>query len=424
MSADRRVVYMNARLIDPATGLDETGGLLTVGDKIWDFGQDLFSDGVTDGSEVVECDGKCLVPGLVDMQVFLGESIDATSAAAAAGGVTSIAVMPNMSPALDQVALVDYIMRLARDAAVHVYPIAAATKGLAGQEMTEIGLLREAGALAFTDGRAAISDAQVMRRLLTYARAHDAIVMQHAEEPSLADGGVMNEGEMATRMGLPSIPAAAEVMMIERDLRLVEMTGARYHVALVTTAEGIDAVREAKARGLPVTCGTAPHYFSLNELATAEYRTFAKLSPPLRSEDDRRAVVAGLADGTIDVIVSSHDPHDEESKRLPFDLAEPGTVGLETMLAMILELDHGGHMPLARGLRAATCSPADLLGIPGGRLEKGAPADLVIFDPDAPIRIDPEKFHSKAKNSAFDGRPAQGRVLRTVVAGETAFKAD
>ncbi|MFN3233650.1 MAG: dihydroorotase [Alphaproteobacteria bacterium] len=424
MSADRRVVYMNARLLDPASELDAIGALLTVGDKIWDFGPDLFADGVTDGSEIVECEGCCLAPGLVDMQVFLGESVDATSNAAAAGGVTTLAVMPNMSPPLDQVALVDYIERLARDAAVRIHPIAAATKGLAGQEMTEIGLLKDAGALAFTDGRSAVADAQVMRRLLTYADAHGAMVIQHAEDPSLAQGGVMNEGEMATRMGLPGIPPEAEIIMIERDLRLVAMTGARYHVALVTTAEGVEAIRKAKAAGLPVTCGTAPHYFALNELATAEYRTFAKVSPPLRSEDDRRAVVEGLADGTIDVIVSSHDPHDVESKRLPFDLAEPGMVGLETMLPMMLELDHGGHIPLIHILKAATSKPADVLGIPGGKLEKGAPADLVLFDPDAPFRIDPENFHSKAKNSAFDGRPAQGRVLRTVVGGETAFKAD
>ena len=424
MSAERRVVYMNARLLDPATGLDTMGALLTVGGKIWEFGSDLFADGVTDGSEVVDCGGKCLAPGLIEMQVFLGESIESTSAAAAAGGVTSLTVMPDMNPVLDQVALVDYIKRLAQDADVRIYPIAAATREMAGREMTEIGLLRAAGALAFTDCRHAVADAQVMRRVLTYAASHGALVIQHAEEPALANGGVMNEGEMATRLGLPGIPSEAEVMMVERDLRLVSLTGARYHVAQISTRAAIEAVREAKAAGLPVTAGTASEYFALNELATAEYRTFAKLSPPLRSEDDRRAVVEGLADGAIDVIVSSHDPHDEESKRLPFDLAEPGTVGLETLLPIALELVHGGHVPLMRVLDALATRPADILGIEGGKLEKGASADLVLFDPDTPIRIDPASFHSKAKNSAFDGRPVQGKVLRTVVGGNTVYRAD
>ena len=239
----------------------------------------------------------------------------------------------------------------------------------------------------------------------------------------LAREGVMNEGEMATRLGLPGIPAIAEVIMIERDLRLVELTGCRYHVGLVTTAAAVDAIRQAKAAGLPVTCGTAPHYFALNELAVAEYRTFARTSPPLRTEEDRRAVVEGLADGTIDVIVSSHDPHDVESKRLPFDLAASGVIGLETILPIMLELHHGGHVPLARLLTALTSRPAQILGIPGGKLAKGEPADLALFDPDRPWRVDPEQFRSKAKNSPFEGRPVQGRIVRTIVGGRTVYQA-
>jgi dihydroorotase len=423
MAADRRVVYMNARLLDPASGRDERGALLTVGGKIWDVGADLFADGITDGSEVVDCRGLCLAPGFIDMQVFLGESVETTARAAAAGGVTTIAAMPNMNPILDRVSLVDYIQRLARDASVRIHPIAAATKDLGGEEMTEIGLLREAGALAFSDGRKAIADSQVMRRILTYAGAHDSLVIQHAEDPALAREGVMNEGEIATRLGLPGIPAEAEVIMIERDLRLVGLTGGRYHVALVTTAAAVAAIRRAKAEGLRVTCGTAPHYFALNELAIAEYRTFARTSPPLRAEADRRAVVEGLADGTIDVIVSSHDPHDVESKRLPFDLAASGVIGLETILPMAMELLHGGHVPLMRLLAALTSRPAEILGITGGRLGKGEPADLVLFDPDAPLVIDPAAFHSKAKNSPFEGRPAQGKVVRTIVGGRTVYQA-
>ncbi len=423
MAADRRVVYMNARLLDPASGRDERGALLTVGGKIWDLGAELFADGITDGSQVVDCKGMCLAPGFIDMQVFLGESVESTAKAASAGGVTAIAAMPNMNPVIDRASLVDYVERLAHEVSVRIHPVAAATKGLGGEEMTEIGLLREAGALAFTDGRQAIADSQVMRRILTYAQAHDALVIQHAEDPSLARGGVMNEGEMATRLGLPGIPGVAEVILIERDLRLVALTGCRYHVGLVTTAAAVEAVRRAKAAGLPVTCGTAPHYFALNELAVAEYRTFAHTSPPLRTEEDRRAVVAGIADGTIDVIVSSHDPHDVESKRLPFDLAASGVIGLETILPIALELLHGGHVPLMRLLAALTARPAEILGIPGGRLSKGGPADLVLFDPDTPWRVEPEKFHSKAKNSPFEGRPVQGRIVRTVLSGRTVYQA-
>jgi dihydroorotase len=423
MAADRRVVYMNARLLDPASGRDERGALLTVGGKIWELGAELFADGITDGSEVVDCKGLCLSPGFIDMQVFLGESVDATARAASAGGVTAIAVMPNMNPVVDRASLVDYVQRLAQDASVRIHPIAAATKDLGGEEMTEIGLLHKAGALAFTDGRKAIADSQVMRRILTYAQAHDALVIQHAEDPTLAREGVMNEGEMATRLGLPGIPAVAEVIMIERDLRLVALTGSRYHVGLVTTAAAVEAIRKAKAAGLPVTCGTAPHYFALNELAVAEYRTFARTSPPLRSEEDRRAVVEGLADGTIDVIVSSHDPHDVESKRLPFDLAASGVIGLETILPIMLELQHGGHVPLMRLLAALTSRPAEILGISGGRLAKGEPADLVLFDPNTPWRIGPEQFNSKAKNSPFEGRPVQGRIVRTIVGGRTVYQA-
>ncbi|MGE0668336.1 MAG: dihydroorotase [Sphingomonadales bacterium] len=422
MAAERRVVYMNARLIDPSSGRDERGALLTVGSKIWDLGAELFADGVTDGSEVVDCKGLCLTPGLIDMQVFLGESVETTARAASAGGVTAIATMPDMTPVVDRPSLVDYVERLAKDTSLRIHPIAAATKGLGGEEMAEIGLLREAGALAFTDGRRAIADSQVMRRILTYAKAHDAMVIQHAEDPMLAREGVMNEGEMATRLGLPGIPAIAEVILIERDLRLVALTGCRYHVGLVTTGAAVEAIHKAKSDGLPVTCGTAPHYFALNELAVAEYRTFARTSPPLRTEEDRRAVVAGLADGTIDVIVSSHDPHDVESKRLPFDLAASGVIGLETMLPITLELHHRGHAPLSRLLAAVTSRPAEILGIPGGRLAKGEPADLVLFDPDKPWRIDPESFHSKAKNSPFEGRPVQGKIVRTIVGGRTAYQ--
>lgn len=422
MSADRRVAYINARLLDPATGRDEQGALLTLGGKIAELGASLFADGVPEGTDVVDCAGACVSPGLIDMHVFLGEALETTALAAAAGGVTTIVVQPDMDPILDQVALVDYMKRRGLEAPINVHAMAAATKGFAGEQMTEIGMLTQTGALGFTDSRKAITNANVLRRLLTYASAYGALIVQHAEEPALAQDGCANEGEIATRLGLPDIPSAAEVIMLERDIRLVELAGGRYHAAQLSTAAAFEAIRSAKSKGLPVTCGATPAHFALNELALEEYRTFAKISPPLRSEDDRKATVAAIADGAVDVIVSAHDPHDEDSKRLPFTLAAPGVVGLETMLPLALELYHAGHVPLLRVLGAMTCGPADLLGLPAGRLKEDAPADLVIFDPDTPRKLDSAQLHSKAKNSPFDGRPVQGQVLRTVVAGETVFE--
>jgi dihydroorotase len=273
--------------------------------------------------------------------------------------------------------------------------------------------------LGFTDGLNAIADAVVMRRALSYATTFDLLVVQHPEEPRLAEGGVMTEGEIATRLGLSGINPAAEIIMIERDLRLVEITGARYHAAHLSTAGAIEAIRRAKARGLAVTCDTAPHYFALNETAVGEYRTFAKVSPPLRCEEDRRAVVEGLRDGTIDAIASDHAPQDQESKRLPFPSAASGVVGLETLLTLSLELYHNGHVPLLRVLGALAQRPAEILRLPAGTLAIGMPADLVLFDLDRPWLIAVDAFHSKCRNSPFDGRPVQGSVMRTIVAGRT-----
>jgi dihydroorotase len=347
------------------------------------------------------------------------------SAAAAAGGVTTMVALPNTEPAIDDVALVEFVARRSREiGSVHIRTYAAATRGLKGREITEIGLLSAAGAVAFTDGNTAIADAVVLRRALSYARTFDALIVQHPEEPSLASGGHMTEGETATRLGIAGITPAAEVIMVERDLRLVEITGARYHVAHVSTAAAIDAIRAAKARGLAVTCDTAPPYFALNETAVGEYRTFAKLSPPLRSESDRRAVVAGLHDGTIDAIASDHSPHPQDSKRLPFASAEAGIIGLETLLPLALELVHNGHLTLLQALRALSTRPAEILRLPAGRLSGGFPADLVLFDLDRPRRIEIERFRSKSKNSPFDGRPVQGRVLKTMVEGRLVFGED
>ena len=425
------VAYVNARLLDPASGLDEAGALLTEGRKIADLGPGLFADGVPDGVAVVDCGGHCLAPGLVDMHVHLREpghehkeTLASGSLSAAVGGVTTMACMPNTNPVIDDIALVQFIERRARETSiVRIHPIAALTKGLGGEQLTELGLLTEAGAVAFSDDGLPVFNSLVMRRALSYATAFDALIIQHAEDPNLSARGCMNEGETATRLGLPGIPNASEAVVVDRDIRLVEITGGRYHVAHISTAEAVDAVRRAKARGLPVTAEAAPHHFALNETAIGDYRTFAKMAPPLRDEDSRRAVVEGLRDGTIDAIATDHAPHDQDSKRLPLAHAANGIVGLETLLPLALEIYHNGHMPLLELLAALTVKPADLLGLGVGRLSPGAPADLLLFDLDSPWQIDVDAFHSKSKNSPFDGRPVQGRPLRTVVGGRTVYRA-
>ena len=420
--------FVNARLLDPASGLDARGTLIIESGRIAAAGPDVKPP---HGAEQIDCKGACLAPGLIDIRAFVGEpgfehkeTFATAGDAAAAGGVTTFVCQPQTDPPLDEPALVGFISRRAAGAcAVNVFAMAAITKGLRGQEMTEIGLLAEAGAVAFTDGDKAVADAQVMRRALSYATTWGLPVVQHVEEPSLARGGAMNEGEVATRLGLRGIPSIAEVILLERDLRLVELTGGRYHAACISTAESADAMRRAKNRGLRATCGVAAHHFALNETEVGDYRTFAKTSPPLRSEADRKAIVAAIADGTVDVIVSDHSPQDQESKRLPFAVAEPGIAGLQTLLPLALELYHGGHVALLPLLAKMTVNPARFLGLPSGSLAVGVAADLVMFDLDAPWRISEHGLLSKSKNTPFDGRPVQGRVLRTLVAGETVFEA-
>jgi dihydroorotase len=284
--------------------------------------------------------------------------------------------------------------------------------------MTEIGLLLEAGAIAFTDGARSVTDAQVMRRALTYARDFGALVIHHVEDPDLVGDGVMNEGELSTRLGLLGIPREAETVMLERDIRLVRLTGARYHAAMISCADSVEIVRTAKGSGLPVTCGVSINNLTLNENDIGEYRTFLKLAPPLRHEEDRQAVIAALAEGVIDVIVSDHNPQDVETKRLPFAEAADGAVGLETLLSAGLRLVHAGQVSLAQLLRALSTRPADIVGLPSGRLQKGAPADLIVFDPDAPYVLDKRNLHSRSKNTPFDEARLEGRVTLTMVAGK------
>ena len=423
-----RRAYLNANIVAPAQGLAGKGGILIEDGWILDVGPRVTRESVGSGATISDCSGLTLIPGLIDMRVFTGEpgneyreTLASASEAAAAGGVTTMIVMPNTQPVIDDAAIVDFILRRARDtAAVRVAPMAAITKGLSGELMTEIGLLKEAGAVAITDGTRAVANANVFRRALTYARDFGLLVVQHVEEPSLSSG-VMNAGETASRLGLSGNPAMSEVIMLERDLRLVEMTGARYHASQISSRQAVDVMRAAKARGLPVTCGVSVHHLTLNENDIGAYRTFFKLSPPLRSEQDRRALVEAVADGTIDVIVSGHDPQSADTKRLPFAEAAYGAIGLETMLSAALGLHHNEQMPLARLIEAMSSRPAEILGMETGRLAPGAPADFVLVDLNLSWTVEEEALRSRAKNSPFEHRTLEGRAVETVVAGERVY---
>jgi dihydroorotase len=431
MLSDRRPILLaNARIVDPSRDLDFPGDLLIAEGVIREAKRGIHAAGVPEGTEVVDCDGRVVAPGLVDMRAFIGEpgaeyreTLATASQAAAAGGVTTIVCQPDTSPVIDDPAIVDFVLRRARDTAiVHVQPMAALTKGLAGAELAEIGLLKAAGAVAFTDGAKSVVNAQVMRRALTYAGDFDALVVHHTEDPDLIGDGVMNEGEYAARLGLFGIPRAAETVMLERDLRLVALGRARYHAASITCAESLGVLRRAKQQDLPVTAAVSVNHLTLNEIDIGPYRTFFKMSPPLRAEEDRLALVEALADGSLDVIMSDHNPQDVEVKRLPFAEAAPGAIGLETMLAATLRLVHNGEIKLATLLKAMSTRPAELLGLQAGTLRPGSPADVIVIDIDEPWVLDPDQLRSKCKNTPFDEARLQGRVLRTMVAGRTVFE--
>lgn len=424
MSEPRPLLFTDALLIDPVSGRETRGDLLAEGGVISAIGPGA-GQRAGEPARRIACEGRALAPGLVDLRAFVGEpgaehreTLASASRAAAAGGVTTVICMPGTNPPVDDPAVVDYLVRRGRDTAiVRMIPAAALTKGLAGWEMSEIGLLLEAGAVCFTDGAHSVRNAQVMRRALTYARDVGALVMHHCEDLDLVGDGVMNEGELATRLGLHGIPREAETIILERDIRLVRLTGGRYHAAMVSCADSLGIIARAKADGLPVTCGVSINSLTLNENDIGPYRTFLKLSPPLRHEDDRVAMVEALAEGLIDVVVSDHNPQDVETKRLPFAEAADGAVGLETMLAAGLRLVHNGEIGLPQLIRAMATRPAEILGLPQGRLAPGAPADLILFDPDEPFVLDPADLHSRSKNTPFDGARLQGRVLMTIVGG-------
>ncbi|MFO1122462.1 MAG: dihydroorotase [Hyphomicrobiales bacterium] len=427
-SAASRRAYLNANIVAPAQGLAGHGGVLVEDGWILAAGPKVTRDSIGSGTPVIDCSGLVLMPGLIDMRVFTGEpgteyreTLASASEAAAAGGVTTMIVMPNTQPVVDDAAIVDFILRRARDTAlVRVAPMAAITKGLGGELMTEIGALKEAGAVAVTEGLKSVANANVFRRALTYARDFGMLVVQHVEEPNLATG-VMNASEIAGRLGLSGIPAMAEVIMLERDLRLVELTGAPYHAAQISSQLSVDVIRQAKARGLPVTCGVSIHHLTLNENDIGAYRTFFKLSPPLRGEADRLALVEAVADGTIDVIVSSHDPQSADTKRLPFAEAAFGAIGLETLLSAALSLHHAGTVTLERLVWALSSRPAQILGLETGRLAPGAPADFALVDLHHSWKVEDDVLRSRSKNSPFEHRTLEGRCVETVVAGASIY---
>jgi len=418
--------FINARLIDPEAGTDAPGSLTLAGGLIT-----AINAPAPPGAAVIDCGGKCLAPGMVDLGVKIGEpgerhreSFRSAGLAAAAGGVTTIIARPDTSPAIDTPEVLEFVTRRASDASpVRIHHMAALTKGRLGREMTEIGFLLDAGAIAFSDCDHVTSDTKVLSRAFTYARSLGALVIGHPQDPGLSAGAATTAGKFASLRGLPAVHPLAERLGFERDMALVEMTGVRYHADQITCAATLPALARAKSGGLGVTAGVSIHHLTLNEFDVGDYRTFFKLTPPLRSESDRMAVVQALADGVIDIICSMHSPQDEESKRLPFEDAAAGAVGLETLLPAALRLYHAGAITLPGLFRALALNPARRLGLPQGRLAIGAPADLVLFDPDAPFVLDRARLHSKSRNTPFDGQRMEGKVLATYVAGARVFPA-
>lgn len=424
------VLIRGGRVVDPANGLDETADILVVDGLIQAIGR---APGRLDSPvrcPVVAAEGLVVAPGLVDMHVHLREpgqeykeTIATGTRAAAAGGVTSVAAMPNTQPVTDDPSIVGFILDKARlEGVVNVFPVGAVTRGLQGQTLTEMGLMLRAGCVAFSDDGRPVTHSGVMRRALEYARTFGALIIQHAEDPGLSERGCMHEGQVASRLGLGGIPAASESIMVDRDIRLVELTGGRYHVAHLSTAGALQAVARARKQGLPVTCEVTPHHLSLTDDAVLGYDTDAKMSPPLRSASDRAALLEGLAQGVISVIATDHAPHDEDSKRVTFCCAANGVVGLETLLPIAVGLVHDRVFTLSQCIAAMTCHPAGLLGINRGTLSVGRPADVVLFDPEEGWTVDAAQFRGRGRNSCFHGRSVKGRVKQTWVAGRLVYQ--
>ena len=415
--------FQNARLIDPEAQSDEIGSLTIRDGRI-----DAVNADAPEGATMIDAGGKCLAPGLIDWGVKIGEpgerhkeSFRSAGLAAAAGGVTTMIVRPDTQPPIDTPESLEFVTRRAVDAPVNIRHMAALTRARDGREMVEMSFLQDAGAVAFSDGVRVVADTRLMSRCMTYARGLGALIVGHPQEPVLSKGTAATSGKFASLYGLPAVSPMAEVMGLDRDLALVAMTGARYHADQITVAASLPALARARQAGLDVTAGVSIHHLTLNEYDVGGYRTFFRVTPPLRPEDDRIAMIEAVASGLIDVIASFHTPQDEESKRLPFAEAAPGAVGLQTLLPAAMRLYQQGGLSLPQLWRAMALNPAKRLGLDAGRLAPGAPADLVLFDPDAPFVLDRFTLLSKSKNTPFDGARMEGRVLGTWVAGRRVY---
>ena len=425
----KKQYFLNAAIIDPKNSLDEMGGLIVSEEgKIEAVGKKVNKNNIPSREKFIDLSGKHIFPGLVDMRVFVGEpgyeykeNFKTLSSAALAGGVTSVVTMPNTSPIIDNVSIVDFLKRRGRDKSkINIYPSASLTKNLEGNNMTEFGLLQKKGIIGFTDGTKTIQNSRLMSRIMRSAFDLGCLIMQHAEDNELSQNGMMNDGVIATKLGLQGIPEVAEKIIIERDLSLLEDFNCRYHISQISSSKSLEVIEKKKDQ-IDFTTGVSINNLSLNENDIGDFKTFMKVSPPLRKEDDRKALIKGIKDGYIDVIVSDHKPEDEESKRLPFAQAAEGSIGIETLLSLALELYHNQSLPLKKIIETITCNPAKILKINKGNLKKGSDADLCIFDLNEPWKVDVSKLKSKSKNAAIENRKLQGKVLMTYLKGESVF---
>ncbi|WP_375631118.1 MULTISPECIES: dihydroorotase [unclassified Bartonella] len=426
------IVFQNARIIDPSRTIDEIGTVIVENGRIIAAGKEALNQGFPEEAEVINAQNKAILPGLVDARVFVGElgnehceTIASASQAAAAGGITSFLMMPNTHPVIDNIALIKFITHTAQEISlVNIYPVASITQGFNGQEITEFGLLKDAGAVAFSEGKKTLQNSSVMRRAMTYARDFDVPLMHETQDKDLTGQGVMNEGLLASWLGLSGIPREAEVIPLERDLRLAVLTQTRYHAAQISTALSADALRLGKKRSEKISAGVSINHLSFNENDIGEYRTSFRLMPPLRTEEDRIAMIEAIKDGTVDVIVSSHDPQSIDKKHLPFNDAAVGAIGMETLLSAALRLYHDDSLSLLRITELLSTAPAKLFGLNAGTLKKGAHADFIVVDLEEPWVVSKEKLYSRSKNTPFDNARFQGRVLQTFVKGKSVFKLD
>ena len=424
-----KIVFKNARIIDPCTGFDDLGGLVTEDKVIKDFGKNLFKDHTPDDALIIDCQNHILCPGFIDLNANIGEpgeefkeNINTASDAALASGITSIVCMPNTNPVIDQIPIIQYIEKRARETnGVKIYPAASITKNLEGKQLTEMGLLLEAGAILFSEANKVISNTKVMKQALTYAKNFNATIMISPQDPDLSKNGVMNGGALANKLGLPGIPKVAEIIQIERDIRLLESTGSKLHFFNITTNEAIIAIENAKKKGLNLTCSTAPHYFTLDETAVDEWRTFAKVFPPLRNKKDKKAIYDALIEDKIDIISSHHSPQDQDSKRLPFEQAEFGIIGFETLLPISLDLHINGKMKIIKLIDKLTNQPAKLLNLNTGKIAINSPADLTLIDIKTSNVLNLENMNSKSNNSLFDEYETKGKILCTIVDGRIVY---